>query len=70
MNAEQIVIEASKLAQEEQASIASRILRGLDRPVHSVSDDEVAERMTEAESDPSVLLSFDDFVADVNRRES
>lgn len=69
MNAEEIIMEASKLAQEEQASIASRILRGLDCSTHAVSDDEVGQRMNEAELDSSVLLSFDDFVAGVNRRE-
>ncbi len=70
MNAEQIVVEASKLAPEDQASVASRILRGLDSPAHHVSDEEVENRIREAKEDPSVLISFDDFVSGIQKRES
>ncbi len=70
MNSEDIVAEASKLPEEQRASIASRLLRGLQSVHHWVGDDEVEHRMREADQDPSVLMSFDEFVAGVNRHGS
>jgi hypothetical protein len=59
MKLEEIATEASKLTEEERASLASRLLHGLESPVYEVSDLEVSERMREAEDDPSVWLTFD-----------
>ena len=65
MKVEEIVAEASKLSEEKRAAITSRLLHGLETPRYWVGDEEVARRMEEAESDPSVMLSFDKFVAGV-----
>ena len=67
---EDIAAEASKLPEEERASLASRLLHGLETPIYEVSDDEVARRMREADADPSVLVTFDELVAGLNRRGS
>ncbi|RYD75494.1 MAG: hypothetical protein EOP84_18220 [Verrucomicrobiaceae bacterium] len=70
MKLEEIVEEASKLTEEERASLASRLLHGLETPVYEVSDAEVSRRMQEAEADPSVWLTFDQLVSGLNRRGS
>ena len=67
MHVEEIVKEASMLSEEERASIASRLIRSLDGVHHEVSDEEVSSRMREAEKDPSVMLSFDQFVRGIKR---
>ena len=67
MKVEDIVAEASKLPEEQRASIASRIIHSLEKPQHWVSDEEVAERMDEAERDPSVMISFAEFEAGIVR---
>jgi hypothetical protein len=63
MKLEEIVAEASKLAEEERASLASQLLHSLETPVYQVSDDEVRRRIQEAEADPDVLITFDELVA-------
>jgi hypothetical protein len=68
MKLEEIAAEASKLSEEEQASLASRLLHGLKTPVYQVSDLEVSQRMEEAESDPTVWLTFDQLVSGLKRR--
>lgn len=68
MKLEELAEEASKLSEEERASLASRLLHGLETPVYEVSDAEVAKRMQEAQSDPGVWLTFDQLVSDLNRR--
>jgi hypothetical protein len=68
MKLEEIATEASKLSEEERASLASRLLHGLKTPVYEVSDEEVIGRMREAEGAPSVWLTFDQLVAGLNRR--
>jgi hypothetical protein len=67
MKVKEIVMEASKLSDEQRASIASQLLHSLDVSHHYVSDDEVARRVDEAEQDPSVLISFDEFVSGIQR---
>ena len=63
MKLEEIAAEASKLSEEERASLAPQLLHGLEIPVYWVSDDEVGRRMQEAEADPGVLLIFDEVPA-------
>jgi hypothetical protein len=70
MKLEEIVAEASKLSEEERASLASQLLHGLETPIYWVSDDDVRERMREAEADPSVLITFDELVAGLRQRGS
>ena len=67
MKVDEIVREASKLPEEQRATIASQLLHGLESPHHWVSDEEVAERVREAEKDPDVLISFDEFVSGIKR---
>ena len=67
MQVKDIVMEASKLSEEQRASIASQILHSLEVSHHYVSDEEVAQRIDEAEKDPSVLISFDEFVSGIQR---
>jgi hypothetical protein len=70
MKLEDIAAEASKLSEEERASLASRLLHGLETPVYQVSDTEVSQRMREAENDPTVWLTFDQLVSGLKRRVS
>ncbi|WP_367873726.1 hypothetical protein [Luteolibacter sp. Populi] len=67
MKLEEIAAAASKLPEEERASLASRLLHGLESPVYEVSDEEVTQRMEEAESDPGVWLTFDQLVSGLKR---
>ena len=67
MQVKDIVMEVSKLSEEQRASIASQILHSLEVSHHYVSDEEVAQRIDEAEKDPSVLISFDEFVSGIQR---
>lgn len=67
MQVEQIVKEASKLSEGQRASIASQLLNTLESPHYSVSDEEVARRVAEADSDSSVMIGFDKFVNGVRR---
>lgn len=68
MKLEEIAAEASKLSEEERASLASQLLHGLETPVYVVSDEEVQRRMREADADPSVLMTFDELVAGLRER--
>ena len=70
MKLEEVVAEASKLSEEERASLASQLLHGLETPVYPVSDEEVGRRMREADADPSVLITFDELVAGLRHRGS
>ncbi len=63
MKLDEIVAEVAKLTEEERASLASQLLHGLETPVYSVPDSEVRRRMAEAETNPSVLITFDELVA-------
>ncbi len=68
MKVEEIVAEASKLSEEDRASLASELLRGFDPPVYEVSDEEVELRVKEGEEDPSVLITSEEFEAGLKRR--
>lgn len=70
MKLEEIAAEASKLTEEERASLASRLLHGLESPIYEVSDAEVSQRLKEAGDDPSVWLTFDQLVAGLKYRAS
>ncbi len=70
MKLEEIVLEASKLPEKERASLASQLLHGLESPLYSVPDEEVRKRVREADTDPSVLITFDQLVAGLHHRGS
>ncbi len=67
MNLEEIASEASLLDEESRASLAARMLQSL-KPPAEVPDAEVFRRMTEAEEDPSVLISQEEFLSGIDRR--
>jgi hypothetical protein len=67
MNVDELVTEAEKLPEEERASLAARLLHGLERPHHYVSDEEVSLRLREAEEDPSVMISFEELISGLKR---
>lgn len=67
MKLEEIADQAAKLPEEERASLASRLLHGLETPVYEVPDEEVFRRIREADADPSVLITFDELVAGLRR---
>ncbi|OYV07201.1 MAG: hypothetical protein CFE26_02260 [Verrucomicrobiales bacterium VVV1] len=70
MKLEEIAMEASKLTEKERASLASRLLHGLETPIYTVSDEEVARRKCEADADSSVWLTFDQLVSGLKLRGS
>jgi hypothetical protein len=70
MKLEEIAMEASKLSEEERASLASRLLHGLETPVYEVDDEEVQRRIGEAEGNESVWLTFDQLVSGLQRHGS
>ncbi|MCI0746783.1 MAG: addiction module protein [Verrucomicrobia subdivision 3 bacterium] len=70
MKLDEIAAEAAKLPEEERASLASQLLHGLETPVYEVSDAEVARRRREAETDPSVMITFEQLVAGLRQRGS
>lgn len=68
MKLEELALEASKLPEEERASLASRLLHGLETPVYEVPDEEVFRRMREADENPGVMITFDELVAGLRTR--
>ena len=68
MNLEEIASEAALLDEESRASLASRMLRSLDPPTCDVSDEDVMRRVREADEDPSVMISHEEFMAGIKRR--
>jgi hypothetical protein len=68
MKLEEIAAEAAKLSEEERASLASQLLHGLETPVYEVSDEEVTKRRREADSDPSVMMTFHELVTGLGNR--
>lgn len=59
----QILVERAA----ERASLASRLLHGLESPVYEVAPEEMFRRMREAEEDPSVIISFDKLILAIRR---
>lgn len=68
MKLEEIAAAASKLTEEERASLASRLLHGLESPSYQVPDGEISDRMAEAEKNTTVWLTFDQLVSGLKRR--
>jgi len=70
MNLDDLITEAEKLPEEERASLAARLLHGLETPHHHVSDEEVARRIREADEDPSAMISFEQLISGLQTRAS
>jgi hypothetical protein len=69
MKLDEIAKEAERLPEEERASLASRLLHGLETPVYDVSDEEVFRRMREVDENPTVLITFEELVSGLHRGE-
>ena len=61
MKEKAILAEAAKLPEKQRASIATQLLNTLESTHHWVSDDEVARRLEEADADPNIMLTFEEF---------
>ena len=70
MKLAEIVGEASRLSEEERASLASQLLHGLETPFYQVSDEAVARRVKEADENPEVLITYDELLAGLKHRGS
>ncbi|OYW76148.1 MAG: hypothetical protein B7Z37_09940 [Verrucomicrobia bacterium 12-59-8] len=68
MKLEELSAEAAKLSEDDRASLAARLLHGLEKPHHGVSDAEVMDRVREAESDDGVMITFDQLVSGLRFR--
>lgn len=67
MSFDDLVAEADQLDEKARAELASHLLRSLGPETESVSDEEVARRLEEAEADPSVMISHEELVAGIER---
>jgi len=67
MKLEELAAEAALLDEESRAALASQLLRSLSPPAGIVSDEEVLRRMREAEDDPRVMLSHEEFISGIDR---
>ena len=65
MKPDEIAREASLLSEEERASLVAVLLHGLKDPVYEVTDEEVSERVREAEENPSVLITLEELIGDL-----
>lgn len=63
MDLEEITREAAILPEAQRAWLAARLLRGMDRLTYKVSDEEVLRRMREADENPEVMITLDQFVS-------
>ena len=68
MKLEEIAMEAERLTEEDRASLAARLLHGVEKAHHHVTDEEVTRRMREADDNPDVMISFEQLVAGVKTR--
>ena len=68
MNLEEIVAEAAHLDEECRASLASHLIQSLSPPDYAVSDEEVFQRIKEAEEDPGVMITHEELVSGIKRR--
>ena len=67
MKLEELAAEAALLNEESRASLASLLLRSLTPPVSDVPDEEVFQRMREADEDPGVTLTHEEFLSGIRR---
>lgn len=68
MKLDELSAEAAKLSEDERASLAAQLLHGLEKPHYSVSDEEVLNRVREAEENPDVMITFDQLVSGLRFR--
>ena len=63
MKLEELTAEAAKFSEDDRASLAARLLHGLEKPHHGVSDEEVMSRVREGDAGGEVMLTFDQLVS-------
>jgi len=68
MELDELTAEAAKLSEDDRASLAARLLHGLEKPHHGVSDEEVMSRVREGDADDKVMLTFDQLVSGLRFR--
>jgi hypothetical protein len=68
MNLEEISAQAAKLTEDERASLAARLLHGLERPHYTVADEEVLNRVREGDGNPEVMVTFEQLVSGLTCR--
>ena len=66
----EIASEAARLDEESRASLASQMLRSLPPPDHPIADEEVFQRMREAEEDPGVMIGHEELISGIHGRGS
>lgn len=68
MKLEGLSAEVDKLQEDERASLAARLLHGLQKPHDTVSDEEVMSLVREADENPEVMITFDQLVSGLRFR--
>ena len=68
MKLEELTAEAAKLSEDDRASLAARLLHGLEKPHHGVSDEEVLNRVREGDANDEVMITFDQLVSGLRFR--
>ena len=68
MKLEEIVAEAAQLDEACRASLASHLIQSLSPPAYAVPDEEVSQRIKEAEEDPGVMITHEELVSGIKRR--
>ncbi len=68
MKLEELMAEAAKLSEDDRASLAARLLPGLEKPHHGVSDEEVMNRVREGDANDEVMITFDQLVSGLRFR--
>jgi hypothetical protein len=61
-------VEASRLPEAEPAALATGLPRRSKSPHDAVRDEEVLNRMLEAEGNPGVMISWDELVSGLRRQ--
>tara|TARA_R110002096_G_scaffold288403_5_gene482150 strand:- start:1686 stop:1901 length:216 start_codon:yes stop_codon:yes gene_type:complete len=68
MNLEELAAEAAQLDEVSRASLASTLLQSLSPPTRYISDEEVHLRVREADEDPTVMLTHEEFISGIETR--
>ncbi len=61
-------VEASRLPEAEPAALPTGLPNRSKSPHHAVRDEEVLNRMLEAEGNPGVMISWDELVSGLRHR--
>lgn len=70
MTVDQIREHAVELSDMEKGQLASDSLASMAPSKYDVSDEEVLQRVREAEEDPTIMITHDELISGINRRGS